>query len=280
MTVLKAPAIEAAAPVSGYIELYSGWGNQNWRGQFESYGFDGWTLGGAARTTYFWSRGASIQLDVQGDGTNYSFGSDGRASGHSYLVGAHAGWRDASYLWGVFGAAGDSTGVEADINFRHGLVGGEAQAYLGAVTLYGQIGYDSTLGSPIAGSLDRVSAFFGRATVRYYLTPNSRLEGTGLYASGKVDFSGSSSDIDFHAWLVRGKFEHKFAGSPFSLFGAYEWSEHKFDASFDSTRVREQRFTAGVRLGINEGTLQGNDRKGTTLDIIDVSRLLRVEGKL
>jgi opacity protein-like surface antigen len=279
MPVLKAPAIEATAPVSGYIELYSGWGNQDWRGDFQSYGFDGWTLGGAARATYFWAPGASLQLDVQGEGTNYSF-DGGRFSEHSYLIGAHASWRNSQYLWGVFGAAGDSTGIAlvSDTSFRHGIVGGEAQAYLGPITLYGQVGYDTTLGNPLDGSLERISAVFGRGTVRYYLGPNTRLEGTGVYASGKVDFNCCISDVDFETWLVRAKVEHKFAGSPFSLFAAYEWSQYKFtDANFfDGARITDQKFTAGVRLGINEGTLQANDRRGTTLDIIDFSKMFIV----
>jgi hypothetical protein len=270
--------MEAAAPVSGYIELYSGWGNEHWKSSFESYGYDGWTLGGAARATYWWSRGASLQLDVQGEGTSFSFnGQDsGRFSNHSYLIGAHSSWRDSQYLWGLFGAAGDSTGITSNGSFRHGVIGGEAQAYVGPITLYGQVGYDTTIGDPIGDGTERVSAVFGRGTVRYYLGPNTRLEGTGLYASGTVDFTGSSSNLDFQAWLVRGKLEHKFAGSPFSAFAAYERWEHKFDANFDSTRVTEQRFTAGIRLGINEGTLQANDRKGTTLDIIDLSKALRL----
>ena len=87
LAVLKGPAMEAAAPVSGYIELYSGWGNEHWKSGSESYGFDGWTLGGAARATYWWSRGASLQLDVQGEGTSFSFnGQDsGRFSNHRAL---------------------------------------------------------------------------------------------------------------------------------------------------------------------------------------------------
>ncbi|HLQ91520.1 MAG TPA: hypothetical protein VK148_15950 [Xanthobacteraceae bacterium] len=268
--MLKSPAMEAAQPVSGYIELYSGWGNTTIKGD-EGYrfGLDGWTLGGAARGTYWWSHNASLQLDVQGEGTSFSDGSQGRFSEHSFLIGGHASWRDSRYLWGVFGAAGDATTFSGP-NFRHGVVGGEGQAYLGAVTLYGQIGYDTTVGSPLFGPVNGINAVFGRGTVRYYLAPNTRLEGTGLYAGGKVDLCCGIADENFHIWLARAKIEHKFAGSPFSVFAAYEWSETHFDGS----RLENQKITAGVRLGINEGTLQSNDRKGTTLDIIDVLRLV------
>src|SRR3981189_171928 len=44
--MLKSPAMEAAQPVSGYIELYSGWGNTAIKGD-EGYrfGLDGWMAG-------------------------------------------------------------------------------------------------------------------------------------------------------------------------------------------------------------------------------------------
>src|SRR4030088_2192217 len=69
--ILKAPVVEAAQPVSGYLELYTGWGNNRER-NFSDNSYDGWNLGGAARATYWWTRGVSLQLDVQADGTNYS----------------------------------------------------------------------------------------------------------------------------------------------------------------------------------------------------------------
>src|SRR5882672_2853519 len=75
--VLKSPAVEAAQPISGYIELYTGWGNN----KIDDIGYDGWNLGGAGRVTYWWTRGVSVQLDVQADGTSYSniIGSGSRA---------------------------------------------------------------------------------------------------------------------------------------------------------------------------------------------------------
>jgi hypothetical protein len=143
------------------------------------------------------------------------------------------------------------------------------------------VGYDSTLGNPLGDGFDRVSALFGRATVRYYPTPNTRLEVTGLFASGTVDFTYSGPNLDFEAWLVRGKIEHKFGHSPFAIFAAYDWSQHKFnDANINSSRVTESKFTVGIRLGINEHSLQSDDSKGTTLDIIDLGTLYRIAGGL
>jgi hypothetical protein len=282
--VLKAAAVEAAQPVSGYVELYSGWGNNKSNDFFEfgNSSFDGWNLGGAGRATYWWSRGASIQLDVQGDGTSYSgFRRDGRVSEHSFLIGGHMSWRDPRYLWGVFGAVGDATGQDifGIPSYRHGIVGAEGQAYLGAFTLYGQIGYDTTIGNSLFGIVDSINAWYLRGTVRYYLTANTRLEGTGLYAWGTENFNGRfGPDQDFNIWMVRAKLEHKFSGSPFSAFVAYEFSRHEFDNNnnFNNGKAENTKLTAGIRLGINEGTLQANDSRGTTLDIIDVGKMFRL----
>ena len=281
--MLKAPAVEAAQPVSGYIELYTGWGNNRER-DFSDRSYDGWNLGGAARVNYWWSRGASLQLDVQGDGTNYNNVSSSRSSAHSFLIGGHANWRDQRYLWGIYGAAGDATGQDLDFSktsYRHGVIGGELQAYFGNVTLYGQVGYDTTIGNPadnFDNSIDNTNAVYGRGTIRYYLTPNTRLEGTGLYAAGRQSFTDSNPNRDFNIWLVRAKLEHKFAGSPFSAFVAYDYSEFRWDAWKSSTagKFENQKVMAGIRLGINEGTLQMNDVRGATLDIIDVGSLFRL----
>ena len=78
------------------------------------------------------------------------------------------------------------------------------------------------------------------------------------------------------ARIWKAKIEHKLAASPFSLFAAYEWSRSKFDSTIlfpGGFKVEDQKFTVGARLYINENTLQWNDNKGTTLDIIDVLRV-------
>ena len=113
-----------------------------------------------------------------------------------------------------------------------------------------------------------------RGTARWYVTPNFRLEGTALFADGDIDFTPNrgTPKIDFETWLWRAKAEYKFAGSPFSLFALYEGSRTKSKQQFgpDSEQIKftDNRVMGGVRLYINENTLQFNDRNGTTLDII------------
>jgi hypothetical protein len=54
----------------------------------------------------------------------------------------------------------------------------------------------------------------------------------------------------------------------------YRGSETKFDpitfgVQSDRLKVTDQRVLVGLRLYLGTDTLQGNDRNGTTLDIID-----------
>jgi opacity protein-like surface antigen len=284
----KAPPPEAQPQqATGYVELYGGWASTKETGTACVFGescesftnrLDGWVLGGAGRANYWWAPNASIQLDAQAEGTSYklsSGSSSGHFSTHSYLVGGHANWRDPQRgLFGIFGAASDATASFDSSNIRHGLIGLEGQAYWGIVTLYGQVGYNSTLDEPGFG-LDRIHAWFARGTVRIHPTPNFRLEGTVLFADGQYDFApfAVTPSIDFETWLWRAKAEYKFGTSPFSIFAAYEGSRTKLDFSVPgefalNLRTTDHRVMGGVRLYLGENTLQWNDRRGTTLDII------------
>ena len=198
-----------------------------------------------------------------------------RISSHSYLIGGHANWRDPQRgLIGIFGGAGDATNSLSFSSVRHGLIGGEAQVYWGPVTLYGQAGYSSTLGTITSFGADSIQAWFVRGTARVYVNPNFRLEGTVLYADGDVDFTTNpfNAAIDFQTWLWRAKAEHRFASAPFSVFLTYEGSRTETHATnifgFLDQKVTDHRVLGGIRLYLNENTLQWNDRNGTTLDII------------
>jgi hypothetical protein len=285
---MKAPrmVVEQPQPVSGYVELYGGWARTKFASTFcdpdpdcsaSSTSPNGWALGGAGRATWWWASSYSIQLDAQAEGTSYKFSSGNsfqRSSAHSYLVGGHANWRDPQRgLIGIFGGAGDATSFSVS-SVRHGLIGGEGQIYWGPVTLYGQAGYSSTLGSVSSSGFDSMQAWFVRGTARVYVNPNFRLEGTVLYADGDVDFGANpfSATTDFENWLWRAKAEHRFAGTPFAAFLAYEGSQTKFSSASDfgtsNVKITDHRVLGGIRLYLNENTLQWNDRNGTTLDII------------
>jgi len=285
MPVKSPRVVEQPQQVSGYVELYGGWARTKDATTFcapcttDTDTVNGWALGGAGRATWWWATNYSIQLDAQGEGTSYKFNTGAnaffRSSSHSYLIGGHANWRDPSRgLIGIFGGAGDATNFFTS-SVRHGLIGAEGQLYWGPVTLYGQGGYQSTLGSLSSFNFDSIQAWFVRGTARVYATPNFRLEGTVLYADGDYGFSAGSPNttLDFQTWLWRAKAEYKFGTAPFSMFATYEGSRTTFDLTFPNSQTRQSRLTdnrilGGIRLYLNENTLQWNDRNGTTLDII------------
>lgn len=272
---VKAPVAEPIPALSGYLELYTGGA---WNNETESDGSENsraWVLGGAGRVNYWWSPNASVQFDVQGDGANYTGQTSGptRFSAHSYLIAAHASWRDQRGLIGVFAGAGDASPDElAPAAIRHGIGGVEGQLYWNQFTLYGQAGYDSTIGglSSGPGTLDTIWAWFVRGTARYYVNPNLRLEGTLLYANGSHDFTVGVPNVGFESLLWRAKLEYKFNASPFAIFGAYQGAR----TTFSDERVFDHRLLAGLRIYFGDKTLRANDMSGATLDIIEPLSLL------
>jgi hypothetical protein len=283
------PVVERA---SGYVEVYGGWASTRTGGAicelgvgcFEDFSdrFRGGVLGGAGRGNYWISPNMSVQLDAQAEGTSYRV-TDGpdrfNVSNHSYLIGGHINWRDLERgLLGVFAGAGDAGGGFNPAQ-RHAVFGGEAQLYWNQFTFYVQGGYDTTVGT--GPFLSDVNAWFVRGTGRYFLTPNTLLEGTVLYAKGEVEFSSvfgppvAVTTQDFHTWLWEAKLEHRFAATPFSGFVKYRSSETKYDTLLfggvfnQDFKVTDHRVLVGLRLYMGENTLQSNDRHGATLDIID-----------
>jgi hypothetical protein len=264
--VLKAPgAVDQQA--TGYVEVYSGWA----RTEIENFGredrFNGWALGGAGRGNYWVSRDMSVQVDAQAEGTSYD-DRFGDFSTHSYLVGGHWSWRNPQqYLFGLFGGIGDAGGGFGPAQ-RYGLIGAEAQWYWHQFTLYGQVGYDTTLTSN--GSSD-TNAWFIRGTGRYFINPNFMLEGTVMYANGDIDFNFGGPSIGFETWSWQAKVEWRLATAPFSVFAKYQGSETTFDNAccfLRDAKVTDNRVLLGLKLHMGDRTLQQTDRAGATLDII------------
>jgi Outer membrane protein beta-barrel domain len=278
--VLKAPAA-VDQQVTGYVEVYSGWAStresrtcsSTERCEPFSFRDNGWALGGAGRANYWITREVSVQVDAQAEGTSYKFdGGGGHFSTHSYLVGGHWSWRSPQqYLFGLFAAAGDAGGLgfNGGDPRRHALIGAEAQWYWNQFTLYGQVGYDTTVGS--AGLPDSFNAWFIRGTGRYFVNPNFLIEGTVMYANGRLDFSGDPSE-GFQTWSWQAKAEWRFPTAPFSIYAKYQGSQTRWDNSefleIASGKVTDHRVLLGLKLHLGDRTLQQTDRTGATLDIV------------
>jgi outer membrane protein with beta-barrel domain len=261
--VLKAPgAVDQQA--TGYVEAYTGWA----RTTIDFFDGDsdranGWALGGAGRGNYWINNNMSLQVDAQAEGTSYDAPGGGNFSTHNYLAGGHLSWRNPQqHLFGLFGGIGDAGGSFA--SQRYGVIGAEAQWYWHQFTLYGQVGYDSTLGG--SGFSD-TSAWFIRGTGRYFINPNFMLEGTVMYANGDIDFNGGQS-FGFETWTWQAKAEWRLPTAPFSVYAKYQGSETTHDNQFFVDKVTDHRVLLGLKLHMGDRTLQQTDRAGATLDII------------
>lgn len=122
---VKAPVARPASfpQASGYIEAYTGgvWTKDSGGNPVNPFDlkYDGWVVGGAGRGNWWATPNISLQLDAQAEGTRYNVpgellspGLSGHFSTLSYLIGAHANWRDPrTGLIGIVGGIGDAGGT-------------------------------------------------------------------------------------------------------------------------------------------------------------------------
>src|SRR5258708_4453854 len=158
-------------------------------------------------TTY--SAGAYINLtlaaglNVQVEGRGYRVDWAGNFSASDTGAFAHVYWRDAE-RFAVGGFVGQ-TSLSLYGMLGNMLTGGaEAQAYLGALTLYGQAaGFDSKASS---GWL-YFNGYFLRGAARFFATPNLRLQFDAQWA--RIENSDSTDALS----LV-GTAEYRLTGTP------------------------------------------------------------------
>ena len=258
-----APASVAAIPPAAlYLSLYGGWGEYTQADGPTSGSFG--LVGGDARSSIWFSPAFSVQGDAEAEWSSAGFSdccvsTDHRLQG---VVGAHLSWRDSLHLLGVFGGLASATNFDAEGEVLQGIVGAEAQMYVGNFTFYDQAGYTWNTGSTSFGQ----NLWFVRGVGRYFLTPNDKLQAEVGYAAGR--FTG---DSDLSAtWNWGASYEHRFPG-PLSGFVEYAGFTNS-NRSGDGYRATENQVMGGVRINFGTGTLLQNDRNGATLDMPKIVR--------
>lgn len=195
---------------------------------------------------------------------------------------AHAGWRDPDkgYI-GAFGGLmsyGYSTSQDGVASYDQWVIGGEAAIFLDSVTVFGQAGFmdsfeDDTNGSGPSESF--TDTWFVRGGVRYFATPNIKLEASGgLLQGNEYATSGYNGccRVDMPFWQLEG--EYKPDNSRVSWFASYggyhenEGSGKKRDWSHTTHTVM-----AGIRVHFGQDTLTTFDRTGASLDFLDTKML-------
>ena len=192
----------------------------------------------------------------------------------------HLYWRDPNRgLIGAIGQFGQTSTSFAYAGpfgsaFDRYYGGLEAQAFLGKLTLYGQLAYEST-----HADLFPIYTVDGRgwvttAQARYFLQPNWMVYGKAQYTDIKVDISGIAANLDNSAWALGLGTEYRPSDSPFSFFASVQWGANKtsnagYYYTFDTTKV-----LAGLKLNLGTKTLIERDRNGASLDPLPATHTL------
>lgn len=258
--------------VSGQIESWTGYmlyGNES--GGFDpDEGTDQWVSGQSGRLSLPLGTNLSLQMDGQVEHASLFDSKKDDLFNNSFLLGTHLSWRDPnSFLIGGFGAFGggnhddDNTTTPADFY----AFGGEFQLYADNVTFYGQ-------GGVLEGSNDvdyLRDAFFGRGVVRWFMTPDSRLQGEFSYVNGETD--SIANDTTILEWGIR--YDTVLMALPFigdtTVFVGYRGAD--FDKSgSDDGGFMDHTVMVGFNTSFGGNTMQEFDRVGATLDLPNFGR--------
>jgi hypothetical protein len=230
----------ASQQVSGDLALYGGFFSTN-SDDSKSSTDSGSLIGGLARVNVWLAPGISSQFDLLGEHYNYSGG-----YGPTVVdIAGHLSWRDPGKLLGVFGSIGSA------FDARTGTIGVEGQTYMGPLLLYGQAGYTTTLNSG-----DDIGGWYIHGEARYFINPN-------LLFSGNIGFASLDEDFaDDNLTLIRWglELETKFNG-PFGAFVTYKGAH----GSVDDFSATTHAFLVGLKIHLNNATLQSRDQAGATL---------------
>ena len=240
--VLPIAAAPAAPHISGYGEIYLG------GLQLSEFGEDDniHTGGGAGRVNIPFAQ----QWNVQLDGTYDRLWEDG-----DFLDGlggaVHAYYRDPQrFAVGLF-ATYKRYGNNFSDDVHDYTVGPEAQAYFGNLTLYGQAYYGK-----IDDGFDNVAEWGVRGVARYFVQPNLRFDGEIAFNRVGEDFA------DFDTISFAAQAMYRFEGTPWSLFGRYQYDR----TSIESETISTNKYLIGLRASFGSGTLFDEDRNSATMD--------------
>ena len=225
-------------------------------------------FGGDARIHFPVGSGHAVQLealldwhqviDKDDDGEDTFFGAGG----------GHWIYRTGAMAFGAFGGISHVKHISEEQSYgTHAFGGGEIAAFLNNATLFGQLGYASSLD----GKDEVEDLVFGRAGARYFFTENDRLEGWAGYGHSKSAESGDDAEMDWVQLAVN--YEHQLSTMPLSFFAGYQGDfvdRQELGWYDDGERTWMHTFKIGVRLAFG-GSLLHEDREGArTFDFVNL----------
>lgn len=223
----------------------------------------------------------SVQMDGDLEYTGNSFDEDGSDDTfkHSFQFGVHFSARDPSRgLIGIFGAAGLGTGEDSSSDHKKFVraIGGEVQGYFGDKTLYLQGGYIDSADDTGSENDALHDAFFVRGVGRWFLTPDSRLQGEVSYVSGNQDGSEDGiKDMEIIEWSARYDWLQPLPViGDTSIYVGYRGAHFENDdpAGTDEGAYTEHTVMVGTVYHFGGPTRQEFDRTGATLNLPNFGR--------
>lgn len=256
--------------VSGVVDQWAGV-------QIIDDGFDDETVftnGGEGRLSLPLGDNLSIQSDVKyeynSNALENPFDNDVFGPRYSFQGATHFSWRDpSSFLLGAFGGAG----VTSFGRFKHDVrfVGGEAQVYLDNITLFAQGGYvdyDNSEATTLVGAATTVpdDGLFARGVLRWFLTPDSRIQIEGTYVN--LDVNGGTGEAEIFSAGAR--YDFTVGGLPVigdtPFYVAYRGT-FRDNCAFGND-VNDHTFMVGTSYSFS-GDMLTVDHQGATLDTPD-----------
>jgi hypothetical protein len=190
----------------------------------------------------FEGAGATVNLGGFSGGPGGSFGTS-----YSFAM-IHAFARGGNHAIGVFG------GFENPTFLPLWSIGGEAQAYLGHLNLYGQIAYQTT-NENLGGT---ASGWWTRGGVQLFLSDNFFVQGDLRYNSNF--FTTGTADTTFAGYV-----EGRIGGSPWSLFGTA-----RYTVTDSSIGENVTAGLVGIKVNWGNSTLRQQYTTGASMNTIPI----------
>lgn len=208
----------------------------------------------------------SLQLDGSHEFYNRNDEEQDDANGAG-VFGGHLSLRDPDMgLLGILGGVGQGTSIDSANGGELGFfLGGEAQVYFGALTLYGQVGYaDFKVDDTGDNGEGFVEGWFAGGEGRYFVSEDLMVYGNVSY--GKTDSYLDGEDPgDAWNWGAGGKMK---VSNSMPIYVTADYRGGRFyadDTPEAPDAIGEHTFLAGMSFLFGATTLYDNDRRGATL---------------
>lgn len=276
-----APCSVMAQQAGGLLSLGVGFTGLHWQDPSDHVLFSGKAAEMLASGSYDFTPNLGVQGDVRYEFGNFDTDTAGYTSfnydAHLFDAALHLFYRENDrFLVGGFVQLGRTTRVVAGSEYvdNRYYAGGEAQAYFGNLTVYGQAG---GLGYRRDYTDFVVDGWFATVKARYFLTEDLRVDAhLGAEVEGQFDPEDQTfADAEpLTTWNLGLGAEYKFQDTPFSIFAKYDF----FDTAYEDREfVRDRhRLLIGVKVQFDNDTLLDRDRSGPPLDPVEPHTVLPV----